>query len=395
MASKKFDSAFPTRAVHAGEARRHPFDSLTQPIAQTATYTFENTAELVAYMEGRIERDEYGRYGNPSVRAVEAKLAELEGVDDAVAFSSGMAAVTTAILALSKSGSHVVLFADCYRRTRQFVTGFLARFGVQHTLVPPGDLHALERAITEHTRLVVSEMPTNPYQTCLDLQQLAKICKGTRAKTMIDATFATPINLRPAEHGIDLVVHSATKYLAGHNDVLAGAVAGSSSLTSLVRDLRHVLGAVLDPHAAYLVQRGMKTLGLRVAQQNRTAQALAELLDQHAKVKQVWYPGLASHPNHEIACRLMSGFGGVVTFELAADLERTGGFVDALKIPRIGPSLGGVESLVEQPALMSYFELSTEEREAIGIKNSLVRYAVGVEDTNDILNDVQQALATL
>lgn len=395
MPPKKPDSSFPTRAVHAGESRRQPFDALTQPIAQTATYTFENTAELVAYMEGRIEREEYGRYGNPSVRAVEAKLAELEGVEDAVAFSSGMAAVTTSILALSKAGSHVVLFSDCYRRTRQFVTGFLARFGVEHTLVPPGDLDALQRSITEHTRLVVSEMPTNPYQTCIDLERLAAICKPTRAKTMIDATFATPINLRPAEHGIDLVVHSATKYLAGHNDVLAGIVAGSAGLTSLVRDLRHVLGAVLDPHAAYLVQRGMKTLGLRVSQQNRTAQALAELLQEHAKVKQVWYPGLPSHPHHEIARRLMTGFGGVVTFELHADLEATGRFIDSLKIPRIGPSLGGVESLVEQPALMSYFELSTEEREAIGIKNSLVRYAVGVEDTTDVLDDMRRALALL
>src|SRR5262245_44344744 len=225
-----------TLAVHAGEPRTYPYDALTAPIAQTATYSFANTAELVDYFEGRKEREEYGRYGNPSVRLVEAKVAELEGTEEAVAFSSGMAAVTTSILALSKAGSHVILFADCYRRTRQFVTGFLARFGVEHTLVPPGDLDALERSLTEHTRLVISEMPTNPYQTCVDLARLAAICKPTRAKTMIDATFATPINLRPAEYGIDLVVHSATKYLAGHNDVLAGLVAGSAGLTSLVRD---------------------------------------------------------------------------------------------------------------------------------------------------------------
>ncbi len=395
VTEKKPESWFPPRAVHGGELREHPYGALTHPIAQTATYTFSNTAELVAYMEGRIEREEYGRYGNPTVRAVERRLAELEGVEDAVAFSSGMAAVTTSILALVKEGAHVVLFADCYRRTRQFVTGFLARFGVTHTLVAPGDLDGLERVINERTRLVISEMPTNPYQTCLDLDRLSSICRKAKAKSMIDATFATPINLRPAEHGIDLVVHSATKYLAGHNDVLAGIAAGNSGLVGLVRDLRHVFGAVLDPHAAYLVGRGMKTLGLRVAQQNQTAQALAELVEKHPKVKQVWYPGLESHPHHAIAKKLMTGFGGVVTFELDADLETTGRFIDSLKIPRIGASLGGVESLVEQPALMSYFELSTAEREAIGIKNSLVRYAVGIEDTREICADVQQGLDSL
>jgi cystathionine gamma-synthase len=346
-------------------------------------------------MEGHVEREEYGRYGNPSVRALELKVAALEGVEDAVAFASGMAAITSAILALVKSDSHVVLFADCYRRTRQFVTGFLSRFGVTHTLVPPGDLDALEAAMTDRTRLVISEMPTNPYQTCVDLDRLSAICKRRKAKSMIDSTFATPVNLRPGEHGIDLIVHSATKYLAGHNDVLAGVVAGPSGPVGLVRDLRHVFGAMLDPHAAYLVTRGMKTLALRVAQQNRTALALAELLESHPRVKQVWYPGLASHPHHAIAQRMMRGFGGVVTFELDADMATTGRFVDSLRIPRIAPSLGGVESLVEQPALMSYFELTTAEREAVGMRDSLVRYAVGIEDTQDILADTARALREL
>lgn len=373
----------------------HPYDALTQPIAQTATYSFRDTAELVAYMEGRVEREEYGRYGNPSVTTVEQKIAALEGCKDAVAFSSGMAAITTAILALTKAESHVVLFADCYRRTRQFVTSFLSRFGVEHSLVPPGDLDALEDAIKPNTRLVVSEMPTNPYQTCVDLDRMSAIAKKARVKTMIDSTFATPINLRPFEHGIDLIVHSATKYLAGHNDVMAGVVTGNPGLVGLTRDLRHVFGAVVDPHAAYLVQRGIKTLGLRVPQQNHNAMELAKLLEAHPKVRQVWYPGLPSHPHHEVARKMMSGFGGVVTFELDASLEDTGKFIDQNRLPRIAPSLGGVESLIEQPALMSYFELSTQEREAVGIKDSLVRYAVGIEDTQDILDDVRQALDTL
>ena len=322
-------------------------------------------------------------------------MAELEGADDGLAFASGMAAVTTTILALVKQGSHVVLFSDCYRRTRQFVRDVLGRFGVSHTLVPPADLAALEAAIRPETRLVVSEAPTNPYNTVADLDALAALCKRRRVKTLIDSTFATPVNLRPLEHGIDLVVHSGTKYLAGHNDVLAGVLVGKHGLVGLVRELRHVLGAVMDPHAAYLVHRGLKTLALRVERQNATARALAEALEFHPRVRQVWYPGLASHPQHEVAARLMRGFGGVVTFALDADLEAGSRFVDSLSIPRIAPSLGGVESLVEQPALMSYFELTPEESRAIGIPGELVRYSVGLEDADELIADVLRGLAEM
>jgi len=390
--SEKDDISQKTLAVHGGEPRTYPYDALAAPITQTATYSFADTAELIAYFEGRKEREEYGRYGNPSVRLVEEKVAALEGTEDAVAFASGMAAVTSSILALVKSGSHVILFADCYRRTRQFVTAFLGRFGVSHSLVAPADVDALERAIEPNTRLVIAEAPTNPYQTVPDLERLAAICKERRVKTLIDSTFATPVNFQPARYGIDLVIHSATKYLAGHNDVLGGVMAGNAGIVSLVRDLRSVFGATLDPHAAYLIHRGIKTLALRIEQQNATAQAMAEALERHPRIRQVWYPGLTSHPNHETARRLMRGFGGVVTFELDADLEGTSRFVDACRIPRIAPSLGGVESLIEQPALMSYFELSTEEREAIGIKNNLVRFAVGIEDTEELIADALHAL---
>ena len=385
-----------TLAVHGGEPEKYPHDALTAPIVQTATYTFENTAELREFFEGRKEREEYGRYGNPSVRLVEKKLAALEGTDDAVAFASGMAAVTTSILALTKAGSHVVLFSDCYRRTRQFVKVVLGRFGVEHTLVPPADLDALRDAIRPETRLIVSEAPTNPFNTVLDLPGLVAVAKDKGVKTLIDSTFATPINLRPAEHGVDLVVHSGTKYLGGHNDVLAGLVAGRRGPMSLIRDLRHVLGAVLDPHAAYLVQRGMKTLAVRVERQNRTAQALASALEDHPKVRRVWYPGLESHPQHDIAKKLMSpGFGGVVTFALDGDIDMGSRFVDSLDIPKIAPSLGGVESLVEQPALMSYYELSTAQRAAIGIPDELIRYAVGLEDPDELIGDVLRALSMI
>lgn len=383
-----------TLAVHGGEPRTYPHDALTAPIVQTATYSFRDTAELRAYFDGHTEREEYGRYGNPSVRLVEEKVAALEGTEDCVAFSSGMAAVTSSILALVKSGSHVVLFSDCYRRTRQFVSAFLDRFGVQSTLVPPGDLEALRAALRPETRLIVSEAPTNPYQNVIDLDALAAVARAARVKTLIDSTFATPVNLRPADHGIDLVAHSATKYLAGHNDVLGGVVAGPSSLVSLVRDLRHVFGAVLDPHAAYLIQRGMKTLALRVRQQNESALAIAAFLEGHPRVTRVYYPGLASHPHHAIAARMMRGFGGVVSFELDGDLDGTSAFIDRCRIPRIAPSLGGVESLIEQPALMSFYELTTEQRLAVGIKDNLVRMAVGIEDRDELIADLEQALAS-
>lgn len=391
--SSRPDAGTSTRAVHAGEPRSQPLDALTTPIVATSTYSFRDTRELTEYMEGRHTREEYGRYGNPTVRVLERKIAALEGCEDGLAFGSGMAALTTAILAFLKSGSHVVLFRDCYRRTRQFVGPILERFGVTHTLVDPGDLDDLERALRPETRLIVSEMPTNPSLNLVDLERLATIARGRRVKTIIDSTFATPVNLTPAAFGIDLVVHSATKYLAGHNDVLAGLVAGPEGFVSLVRDMRDVLGGVCDPHAAYLVLRGMKTLELRVLRQNQTALALARVLEAHPKIARVFYPGLESHPHHALAKRyLPRGAGGVVTFELRSDLAGTGRFIDALQVPHIAPSLGGVESLVEQPALMSYFALSSEERSAVGIPDALVRYAVGIENELDIVDDARHAL---
>ena len=385
-----------TDAVHAGDTRRKSYDSIPMPVVQTATYQFTDTAELVAYTEGRhptADRGEYGRYGNPTVRAVEQRLSALEGTEDAVLFASGMAAVTTTMLALLKAGQHVVLFQDCYRRTLEFVTDVLTRFGVAHTLLPAGDVAALPDAIRPETRLVVSESPTNPYLSCIDLERLAGACKARRTvKSMVDATFATPVNCRPAAFGVDLVAHSATKYLAGHNDVLAGAVCGSRDLVSLVRDLRDVLGAVCDPHAAYLVGRGMKTLAIRVARQNATAQRLAERLEKHPRVERVFYPGLPSHASHAVARAQMRGFGGVVSFIVKGGLGAASKVVDAMRIPRIAPSFGGVEALVEQPAVMSYYAMTTEERAAIGIADGLVRLSVGIEETDDLIADVERAL---
>jgi cystathionine gamma-synthase len=389
-------AATKTDCVHAGEPRKRPHHTLTSAIAQTATFTFEDSADLERYMRGEDEdpeREEYGRYGNPTVREVELRLAALEGTEDALMFSSGMAAITSTVLALTKAGDHVVLFRDCYRRTRQFVGAMLGRFGVTSTLVAPGDLTGLAGALTPSTKLVISESPTNPYLSCIDLRALVEVIKAHRGmKSIIDATFATPVNCRPASYGIDLVVHSATKYLAGHNDVLAGVVAGPSHLVSLARDVRNVLGAVCDPHAAFLVGRGLKTLALRVDRQNATALSVARALERHPAIQRVFYPGLASHPDHAVAREQMRGFGGVVSFVLKGGDAAARRTVDGCKLARIAPSLGGVETLIEQPATMSYFELSPEERAGIGIQDGLVRLSVGIEEPEDILADLENAL---
>ncbi len=386
-----------TDAVHAGEPRRKPYDAVPTPVVQTATYTFKDSAEIAAFTGGDHddpERGEYGRYGNPTARAVELRLAALEGTEDAALFASGMAAMTTTVLALVRAGQHVVLFRDCYRMTLEFTTDVLARFGVTHTLLPAGDVAALPSAIRPETRLVLSESPTNPYLSCIDLAAVAAACKAHRTvKSLIDATFATPVNCRPASFGIDLVVHSATKYLAGHNDVLAGVVCGPSGLVSLVRELRGVLGGVCDPHAAFLVGRGLKTLALRVKQQNATAMALAEWLQAHPAVERVYYPGLPSHPSHAQARAAMRGFGGVLSFVVKGGLEAGKRVVDGARMARVAPSFGGVETLIEQPAVMSYYAMTTEERAAIGIADGLLRLAVGIEEPADLRRDLEQALA--
>ena len=386
-----------TRVIHAGEKRIKPHHAITTPIVQASTYTFENTQDLSDYMEAKLwgdetEREEYGRYGNPTIAAVEAKLANLDSGEAACLFSSGMAAITTTLLSLLSQGGHVILTDDCYRRTRQFVTKFLARYGVEATQVPMGDYAALEAAIQPNTKVIVSESPTNPYLRVLDLEKLAAIAKKHKIKTIIDSTFATPVNQRPLEFGVDFVIHSATKYLGGHNDLLAGVVIGSDYMIGAIKETQSMLGDVSDPHTAYLLLRGLKTLELRVQRQNETADKIAHFLAKHPAIRRTYYPGLVSHPDYEVAIEQMTGFGGVVSFELEADLETTGKFIDQLQIPFIGPSLGGVESLIEQVALVSYYELSTEERAEIGISDSLVRFAIGIESAEDLLADLAQAL---
>ena len=390
-----------TQAVHAGEGRYLSHDSVTVPIVQTSTYTFENTASL-----NRLHGRAYvlGDAGAGGVRALRQpdrgarwrrRWPRSTGAEDALVLSSGMAAITTTLFILLSQGDHFVMTEDCYRRTRGFCNTFLTRFGVTCTVVAPGDYDALEAAIRPETRLIFSESPTNPFLRCLDYARLVEIAKGHGVRTIIDTTFATPCNARPLEYGVDLVIHSVTKYLAGHNDLLAGCVTGSYDITTALRQSQGVLGAVLDPHCAYLILRGLKTLGLRMRQHNASGLRIARFLEEHPRIRRVWYPGLESHPDHEVAARTMSGFGGVISFEVEADGPTTSRFIDACRIPRIGPSLGGVESLIEQPALVSYYDTDPEIRLGLGISDELVRLSVGIEDTDDLLADFEQALATM
>jgi cystathionine gamma-synthase len=396
MPSNPRSFANSTEVVHAGSPTSRANHALTSGIVQTATYTFENTETLERYMRGEDpdgEREEYGRYGNPTVRELEVRLGKLERAEDAVAFASGMAAVTTAIFALVKSGDHVVLFRDCYRRTRQFVTQILPRFGVEHSIVAPGDLNALALALKDNTRLVLTEAPTNPFQYCVDLEQLSRTVRAKgRIRTLIDSTLATPYNLRPLELGIDLVMHSATKYISGHNDVLGGLVAGPGHLISLIRDARNVLGGVLDPHAAFLVLRGLKSLALRVERQNATALAVARALEAHPRVSRVYYSSLESHPSHAVARAQMRGGGGMVSFVVEGGRAAASRVVDRCQLAKIAVSFGGAETLIDQPAIMSYHELSEEELRRIEIDPALIRLSVGIEETEDVVRSLLSAL---
>jgi cystathionine gamma-synthase len=251
----------------------------------------------------------------------------------------------------------------------------------------------IQAAVQQHTRVIITESPTNPYLNCVDLHALAAFARERRIKTLVDSTLATPFNLRPLAFGIDLVVHSATKYLGGHNDLMAGVVLGSRTLIDAIRDQQGMFGALPDPHSCYLLIRGLKTFALRMRQHNTSGLAIARFLSRHPKVAQVWYPGLEAHGTHAIAAAQMSGFGGLISFAVTGDLAAGTRVVDAVRIPYLAPSLGGCESLIEQPALMSYYDKTTEERQALGIRDDLIRLAVGLESTDELIADLDQALA--
>lgn len=387
------DPQFATLAVHAGEARQKPGDSITDPIFCASTYTFENTQSVIDYIEQEQSREEYGRYGNPGERVVERKLAALEGGEEAILFSSGMAAMVGLLMAKLNAGDEVIFFDECYHRSREFCTKHLSRFGVTTRQVTACDYDAMEAAITPRTRLLVSESPTNPHLSCVDLERFAEIGRKRGVDTLIDATLATPYNLRPIAAGVDFVLHSATKYLGGHNDLLAGVVIGTKAKTEAVRNLRGIMGAINGPQNCYLLARGLKTFELRMQRHNENGMMVAEFLASHPRVERVYYPGLPSHPYYDVARKTMRGFGGLVTFLVKdADWRATADIVDAVKIPRIAPSLGGVESLIEQPLVMSYYQQTPEARQQFGIPDNMIRMSCGIESADDLIADLSQAL---
>ena len=388
----KNKAGYSTRAVHAGEIRYNEYGSVTTPIVQTSTFIFKNVEEIRKLVTGDVERFEYGRYGHPTQLAAERKLAALEEAEDAVLFSSGMSAITTTLLLLLKAGDHLIITDDAYKRTLDFCKTYLGRYDIECTVVKMCDYEAMEKAIRPNTKVFFSESPTNPYLNIMDLDRLMDIFRDRGILVISDSTFATPFNQHPLKYGVDLVIHSATKYLAGHNDILSGVILGDRKLTDPIREFLKITGGVIDPNSSYLLIRGLKTFALRMERLNQSAQEVAEHLEELPGIRRVYYPGLPSHPHHDVAKRQMRGFGSVVTFEVQDDAEYALRFLSNLKILNIGPSLGGVESLITHPATISYYMHTKEEREGLGIKDGLIRLAVGLEDTTDIIADIDQAL---
>jgi len=389
---KKNKTGFSTKAVHSGEIRYNEYGAITTPIVQTSTFIFKNVKEIKQLAQKATGRFEYGRYGHPTQVAAEGKLADLEGAEDAVLFSSGMSAITTTLFSLLRAGDHIIITDDAYKRTLDFCLTCLDRFGIECTVVKMCDYSAIEKAVKPNTKIFFSESPTNPYLNIMDLERLMKIFKGKDILVISDSTFATPYNQRPLEYGVDIVIHSATKYLGGHNDLMGGVVLGRKKLTDAVREYLKITGGVIDPHPSYLLIRGLKTFALRMQRHNETGQKVAEFLEGHPKVQKVYYPGLPSHRHYRIAKKQMRGFGGVVTFEVEDNVAYALKFMSRLKIISIGPSFGGVESLITHPATISYYAASRKERLALGIKDGLIRLAVGIENAEDLIEDLKQAL---
>ncbi|MBN2145678.1 MAG: aminotransferase class I/II-fold pyridoxal phosphate-dependent enzyme [Candidatus Aureabacteria bacterium] len=387
-----------TDSVHAGEGHFKYSDALTVPIFQTATYVFKNSHDIDKFSKKELQHYEYGRYGNPTQKAAEKKLAIMEGGEDCLLFASGMAAITTTLLAFLSKGDHIVLTDDSYKKTYQFCTSELPRFGIETSVVEMGDYDQLSKSIRSNTKIIISESPTNPYLNLADFEKLSEIKNASISKPLliIDSTFGSPFNQHPLKWGCDLVFHSATKYLSGHNDLLAGAVIGTAGLIEKIRIFQNATGGIITPHCAYLLLRGLKTFPVRMQRQNETALQIAVLLEkQNQLIKMVYYPGLPSHHDHELAKRQMKGFGGVITFLIDRPLDSVKKFLDHLKLCQIAPSFGGVETLITHPASISYYSYSREEREKIGITDGLVRLSVGLEDPEDIMQDLQQALHSI
>jgi cystathionine beta-lyase/cystathionine gamma-synthase len=380
-----------TESVHGAadlEKRNAP---MAQPIYQTSTFKVTDSHEQLRVTSTDMF---YTRYGNPTHTAVERAIAELEGADAALLFASGMNAITTSILALVKTGDHIVAQRDIYGGVTKFLSAWLPKLGVETTFVDTTDYQQHQSAIRPNTKLLYLESPTNPTLRVVDLAKVVAIAREHKLTTFIDATFATPINMRPVDAGIDVVLHSGTKYLSGHTDLICGAAAGRQRLIDTIRQTRTTLGGCMDPHAAFLLLRGIKTLAVRVARQNASALKIAHFLDAHSGVRSVNYPFLEKHPQRALAMQQMNGGGGVVSFEVNGSGEDAKKMSESLHLFTLAPSLGGVESLVSIPVLTSHAMISAEHRQKMGVTDQLVRLSVGIENTDDLIADLDQALKT-
>lgn len=385
-----------TLAIHGEKRLPKAYHAVSTPILHTSNFYFDTAGEVSDFMrakgEGRVEREhEYGRYGNPTQQECERKLAAIEGAERAVMFSTGMAAVILTLMTYMKREGHIIFTSDCYRQTRDFATNILSKFGIPFSIVEP-NADAIAKAVTPSTNIIFTESPTNPYLRILDLPSIVRVAKQHNIMTIIDATLASPYNIRPLEMGVDIVIHSATKYQGGHNDLLAGVALGKHALLQDLYKTQRMIGATPGPLTCFLLERGLKTFAMRMEHHNRAGLEVARMLEAHPKVEKVWYPALASHPDHKVAMEQMKGFGSVITFLLRGGDAETRKFIDSLELFLITPSLGGSESLVTQMSTMSFFDYPEEYRHSIGMVDNLIRLALGLEDVDDLITDLNQAL---
>jgi cystathionine gamma-synthase len=385
-----------TLSVWAGEEHKDFWERSTQvPVVHSVSFGYRTVDEWLEVALGRESGHIYSRNTNPTVAAFEEKLRQLEDAPAATSFSSGMAAISNTLFTLLSPGDRVVSVKDTYGGTNVLFTEFLPRFQIDVSLCDTTDHEAIEAEIAKGCRVLYLETPTNPTLKVVDLERLTRAGHQVGATVIVDNTFATPINQTPLALGADLVLHSATKFLGGHADALGGVIAGSADLVAHVYHYREINGACLDPMAAYLLLRGMKTLHLRIRQQNASALHIAQFLEANPQVKHVFYPGLESHENHAIAARQMRGFGGVLSFTLQGDFDAVRDFLPRLRYAHAAANLGAVETVAGPPATTSHVECTAEERAAMGIPESLIRYSVGIEDTADLIADLSQALAAI
>jgi len=381
-----------TETVRRSAADLSDVEPLTVPVFETTTYVFDSAEQVRAYNEGRTGKYLYTRYGNPTVTAVEEKLAKLEGAEKALIFSSGQAATASALLSLASSGDEVVCSAAVYGGTLHLLADMFPKFGLATRFVRTKELRTPERVLSDRTRVLWFESPINPTLRCVDIRAVAAACRSRGVVSVIDSTFASPINQQPVALGVDVVMHSATKYLNGHSDVTAGVLAGSAALIGGVEKVRRLFGTILDPHAAYALGRGLKTLDVRVQRHNATAAAVADWLSKDPRVEKVYYPGLPDHPDHDIARRQMCGFGGMLCVDVGGGYQRAAGFFDRLRLIQRAASLGGVESLCSLPVLTSQWGHSEEQLREAGVTASMARISIGLEDPADLIADLDQAL---